>query len=330
MKIKVTATNGTPCKCSVQELFEWLLEEIRIKVQAVPIGAGEGQIPGPTASGHASEVEVVRIPLNSGKDLTTFLGRYSANPHRRFLFSFPKMRLAGEVYLHANIPRSKKPRLEASPWTIMFPSGSYEAIAGHLEAMLAEIKAQDVHGDDDAAEARAIFGDLLRLLKGKYTGPYGLDYLDQKPKLLNRGLSFVVSMAGSEGARCFGMLAASMMALNLLKYGFSDADIMFRQGGWPAVGAETEEALRQIDNYYYEVSQPLHPLPQPLSAKAKDVEIRFQGLLKVFCEKSLERDRDHVPRGRVAWQPRHWGFTDDAALLLELKALLTRKVLNHI
>lgn len=105
---------------------------------------------------------------------------------------------------------------------------------------------------------------------------------------------------------------------------------MFKQGGWPAVGKDTEKWLREIDEYYFEVSQPLHPLPPPLSQEAKRVERRFKELLKVFCEKALERDRVHVPRGRVGWQPRYWGFTDNATLLSEVKNLLTQKILNHI
>ena len=41
MKIKVIATtNGATCKCTVEEVFEWLLEQVRIKVLAVPVGPG--------------------------------------------------------------------------------------------------------------------------------------------------------------------------------------------------------------------------------------------------------------------------------------------------
>jgi len=328
VKIKVIATtNGATCKCTVEDVFEWLLEQVRIKVLAVPVGPGERQTRGATASGHAPAADVVRIPINSGNDLTTFLRRYAENPNRRFLFTFPKLRLAGEVYLHGTIPKAKKARVEPSAWTIMYPSGKYETVAEHLEAMVEALKEDELFPAGDKGEARAIFGDLLRLLRGKWTGSFGLDYFDQADDL-NKALSCVVVIAGSEGTRCLGMLAGAIMAITVLKYGKSDVDMMFRQGGWPAVGAKTEKMLRKIDKFYFEKSQPLGPPPQTLPAEALEVETRFKKLLKLYCETMLERDA--VPRKGGAKQPVYWGFTGDATLLQEVKNLLTSRILNHI
>jgi hypothetical protein len=300
-----------------ETLLWWLIEQVRQKVGAAQAAApaGDGAVPAPLPSGMAAPPQVVAITINTGADLTAFVARYNLNPSRVFHLVFPNCHNA-TVMLGGVMHQAKhQPVAALSPYT--FFGGSYATIANHIDELLAQVPGHTKEKD--------LFGAMLKALKGKATtlGTHAS---------FQRGLSAIGTMAGSEGCRCFGMLAGAIMALDLMKHGDSDCDTMFRLGGWPAVGNGTESLLREIDGASYQRAQ--HNVVA-LSPAAQVIFVRFEILLCSFVTQALERNKKtsrQNKQGSVilikAKQER--GINSDHALEAAAKNLLQRKVLAHL
>lgn len=302
---------------AAEPVLWWLIEQVRLKVgaaqAAAPVGDGN---PAPVLpSGMASPPSEVNININSGADLTEFVARYNINPARVFNLIFVNcgnvtVKLGGVMH-----PSKHQPVASLSPYT--FFGGSYEAIAKHIDELLEQVSGHH--------KEKQLFGGMLKALKGR---PSVLGTLPSRDK----GFSAIGTLAGSEGSRCFGMLAGAIMALDLMKHGFVSCNEMFRQGGWPAVGGGTEALLREIDWASYQRSQ---GVPTALGSGAVLLFAKFELLLRDFVVQAFERNkktsRQNKANSLILAKPKQeQNINSDIALEVAAKALLQRKVLAHL
>jgi hypothetical protein len=299
-----------------EPLTWWLIEEVRAKVfqKQQQLVATEHVLPAVSASGKALAPVVVNITVNSGADLTELVARYQVNPYRVFTLTFPHcnnetIQLGGVIH-----PAKLKPVEPASPYT--FFGGTYQKILEHLEQYMDEV---------DGATSE-FFQAIIKAFKGKQTDLITL----QDP---SKALSFFVTMAGSEGARNFGMLAASMMALDLLKHHHDTIYDMFSppSAQWPGVG-HTEALLREIDDSSYSRAQ---GTTVPLSTAAQGVFDKLNTLLARYVDAAFERDRSGHRKWKSSPHPptktkQAKNIRSNTDLEAAAKGLLTRKVLSHI
>jgi hypothetical protein len=327
-------------------LVWWLIEQVRLKVtnsqQSACTLPHELEVPGIDATGKAARPTDVMIDVDSGQKLVELLARFQLYPTRVFHLRFPNCGNA-EVMLCGKINPAKL-QATAPPSPYLAFEGSYPAIAGHLKELLKMLSSEQ------ADAAKVLFGSMIKAAKGKSSDVLN----DLEDKYKTQALSAVGAMAGSEGARCFGMLAASIMAFDLLKHGNATVDGMigkqvaskkkrrhdgaekteFMAGGWPAVGSGTESLLREIDDVSFFRSR--LPLRQTLSDKAQALFNKFDTLLCDFVTNAFERDKRAARRLKEPGEPdltkdkQHHQITSTAALSAEAKALLWRKVLNHL
>lgn len=300
-----------------EPLLWWLIEQVRAKVAAAQAVAPQGDtlVAPVQPSGMASPPPVINITINSGADLTSFIARYNLQPARVFDLVFPNchnatIKLGGVMH-----PAKNQAVAPLSPYT--FFGGTYTTIANHIDELLQQVAGHDKEKD--------LFRAMLKAMKGKATdlGTY---------QNYTRGLSAIGTLAGSEGSRCFGMLAGAIMALDLLKHSTSTCDEMFRQGGWPAVGSGTEALLREIDGVSYQRSQN-HVLP--LTVDAAKLFDKFEALLCAFVTDALERNKKATRQLKeqsvmLAKPKQESGINSVPTLEAAARALLQRKVLAHI
>lgn len=322
-------------------LVWWLIEAIRDKVteKVNSITTNEpdfSRAPRPVA-GKAAPPEYVDIIIDSGTKLTEFLARFAIKQSAVYRLRFTQCNNATMEIMGTLHGASKHAVNPASPYSIF--CGTYEVdIVQHLHELMEEAKKKK------ATNAQlTLFRDMIRAIKGKST-----------EILSTSGHSSIAAkcigvMAGSEGARSVGMLAAAVMALNLLKHGKKDIPTMFIAGGWPAVGKGTEDSLRKIDeaSFAKRNNEPAIPL-----GSADEVFKKFAVLIKDYVENAFQRDEQVSRINKQISDPakkdaalvaatkgiatpldkpvQHGVISNAATLEHEAKLLITRKVLVYL